>query len=523
MATQSYRRSTIIAISLAALLSLSSPLTPAVAADLGGVATSSVSYSSIDSTSGVISGGTPQAFDPAFGGWRGPAFDAVGQWGLQKTLHTDNPDRSVFAAWNEATTIEQGALSTLSLDAHIISDSLTRNTATEEISLQGNSIRFVIGVNEFWAGSFERMRMFFSADLAAGANVVYTSLGDGTLLATDSSGSSPAVIITASATVGTIDFASRSNHTVSLSNGDPELTVYVNDLVGTATEVTIYAFVLDGDPCSADALASYAAEIASDPAGSFGDVLDVSSSCLASNDWELLTTAEAGSTLTISVDDSVTTPSGSTRRFSLGGLPSFLSASVDDSVSPAVITTSYSSDAVVGDYSLTLSSWLETPTGGSTRSQPMTQLVTLSISEPAPEPEPEPEPTPESAPEVEVATASTPTSSSPDSSNDDEEIVEVLVAPAPTLPRLPARPAEPVETEVLETEVSEPNFELQESTPATPLPEALPTIESAGVTPATPTANIWTSWWLWLIVGLSAIWWAWLGWSPFAGRKGKQV
>ncbi len=523
MTTRSYQRPTVIAISLAALVSFSSPVAPVFAADLGSVATSSVSYSSIDSTSGVISGGTPQAFDPAFGGWRGPAFDAIGQWGLQKTLHTANPDRSVFAAWNEASTIEQGALSTLSLDAHIISDSLTRNTASDVISLQGNSIRFVIGVEEFWAGSFERMRMFFSADLAAGAHVEYTSLGDGALLATDSTGASPAVVISATATVGTVDFASRSNHTVALADGDAELTLYVNDLAGTATEVTIYAFVLDGDPCSADALASYAVDIASDPAGSFGEVLDVSSSCLASNDWELLTTAEAGSTLTIAVDDSVTTPDGSTRRFSLGGVPAFLSASVDDSVSPAVITTSYSSDAVVGDYSLTLSSWLETPTGGSTRSQPMTQLVTLSIAEPAPEPEPEPEPTPEPAPVVEVASSSSSASSSRGSSRDDEEIVEVLVAPAPTLPRLPARPAEPVEVEVVETEVSEPNFELQESTPATPLPEAPPTIESAGVTSATPTANLWTSWWLWLIIGLSAIWWAWLGWSPFAGRKGKQV
>ena len=523
MTTHSYGRRTIIAISLAALLSLSAPLAPAVAADLGSVATSSVSYSSIDSTSGVVSGGTPQAFDPALGGWRGPAFDAIGQWGLQKTLHTDNPDRSVFAAWNEATTIEQGALSTLSLDAHIISDSLTRNTATDVISLQGNSIRFVIGVEEFWAGSFERMRMFFSADLAAGANVVYTSLGDGTLLATDSTGASPAVVIAASATVGTIDFASRSNHTVPLSDGDPALTVYVNDLVGTATDVTIYAFVLDGDPCSADALSSYAADIASDPAGSFGDVLDVSTACLASNNWELLTTAEAGSTLAIAVDESVITPDGSTRRFSFGGLPSFLSASVDDSVSPAVITTSYSSDAVVGDYSLTLSSWLETPTGGSSRSQPMTQLVTLSIAEPAPEPDPEPEPTSEPTPVVEEVVATTSATPPRRSSNNDEEIVDVVVAPAPTLPRLPARPAELIETEVPETEVSEPDFSLQESTPATPLPEAPPTIESAGVTSATPTANLWTSWWLWLIIGLSAIWWAWLGWSPFAGRKGKQV
>jgi len=192
-------------------------------------------------------------------------------------------------------------------------------------------------------------------------------------------------------------------------------------------------------------------------------------------------------------------------------------------VSPAVITTSYSTDAVVGDYSLTLSSWLETPTGGSSRSQPMTQLVTLSIAEPAPEPDPEPEPTSEPTPVVEEVVATTSATPPRRSSNNDEEIVDVVVAPAPTLPKLPVRPAEPVENKALETEVSEPNFELQESTPATPLPEALPTIESAGVTSATPTANLWTSWWLWLIIGLSAIWWAWLGWSPFAGRKGKQV
>jgi hypothetical protein len=363
------------------------------------------------------------------------------------------------------------------------------------------------------------MRMFFSANLAAGANVVYTSLNDGVLLATDSTGASPAVVISAEASVGSVDFASRTNHTVSLSNGDPELTIYVNDLVGTVTEVTIHAFVLDGDPCSADGLSTYAAEIASDPAGYFGQDLDVSSGCLASNDWELLTTAEPGSTVSIVVDESVTTPDGSTRRFSLGGLPSFLSASVDDSVSPAVITTSYSSDAVVGDYSLTLSSWLETPSGGTTRSQPMTQLVNLSIVEPAPEPEPEPEPTPV----VEEVAELTPASSSRRSDTDDEEVLEIVVAPTSTLPTLPARVAEPVEAEEADADVSEPNFELQESTPATPLPEAPPTMESAGVTPATPTANLWTSWWLWLIIGLSAIWWAWLGWSPFAGRKGKQV
>jgi len=356
------------------------------------------------------------------------------------------------------------------------------------ISLQGNSIRFVINVEEFWAGSFERMRMFFSANLAAGANVVYTSLGDGVLLATDSTSASPAVVIAAEASVGSVDFASRTNHTVELTNGDP---------------------------CSADGLSTYAAEIASDPAGYFGEDRDVSSGCLASKDWELLTTAEPGSTVSILVDESVTTPDGSTRRFSLGGLPAFLSASVDDSVSPAVITTSYSSDAVVGDYAVTLSSWLETPTGGTTRSQPMTQLVNLSVIEPAPEPEP--------IPLIEEVGRTTPASSSRRSNADDEVVIDVLVTPAPALPTLPERVAEPVEPEGVADGASEPNFELQESTPATPLPEAPPTMESAGVTPATPTANLWTSWWLWLIIGLSAIWWAWLGWSPFAGRKGKQV
>ena len=79
MATHPYRQPTVIAISLAALMSFNSPVAPTFAADLGSVTTSSVAYSSIESTSGVVSGGTPQAFDPAFGGWRGPAFDAIGE------------------------------------------------------------------------------------------------------------------------------------------------------------------------------------------------------------------------------------------------------------------------------------------------------------------------------------------------------------------------------------------------------------------------------------------------------------
>jgi hypothetical protein len=522
----------VIAISLALAAGMGLSSSTAMAADLGAVATSSVSYSSVDSNNGVISGGTPAAFDPAFGGWRAEAFDAIGQWGLQKTLYTDNPTRNVFSAWNEATTIEHGGTSSMTLSSQIITDSLTRNLADATITLKGNSIRWVIGVEEMWEGSFERMRMFFDIDLAAGSTITYDALGEGALLATDSSGEHASVVLVADATVGTVDFASRTNHTAALDDGDPAATVYINDLVGTATEVTVYAFVLDGDPCSDDLIAEAAATLAADPAGSFGATRDVSSACLSANSWSLQTAVEGPTETTIELDPQVTTPEGSTRRFSVGGLPEFITGTVDDSVSPAILTTEYSTTAIAGEYPVTVSSWLETPSGGSTsRSEPMSELITLTLVEPEPEPEPEPVPDPEPEPEIAVVVVEeqdpveqpAPSESSRDNDDEEEQWVEVTPAPAPTPAPVPAREPEGIDESEPVTEVSEPDFQLQDSTPATPLPEAPPTTDSAAITPATTTANLWTSWWLWAIVGLSAIWWAWLGWSPLTARKAKRM
>jgi len=62
--------------------------------------------------------------------------------------------------------------------------------------------------------------------------------------------------------------------------------------------------------------------------------------------------------------------------------------------------------------------------------------------------------------------------------------------------------------------VEEPDFQLQESAPATPLPVEPPrTDEAVAEDLAKPTTNIWSTRWLWVLGGLSLLWWAWLGWS----------
>jgi len=211
------------------------------------------------------------------------------------------------------------------------------------------------------------------------------------------------------------------------------------------------------------------------------------------------------------VDERVSTPEGSLRRFSLGGLPAFLSGTIDEAASPTTISVDYSSEAIVGEYPVTLSSWLDTTTGGvTTRSQPMTQLLTLTIREPEPEPEPVPEIVEEKTLEAPVIAVST--QDAPRRDRKKKDIVAVELTPTPPAVAVPPLPI--VEAQENADVVEEPDFQLQESAPATPLPVEPPrTDEAVAEDPAKPTTNIWSTWWLWVLGGLSLLWWAWLGWS----------
>ncbi len=490
------------------------PVGPAFADDIGELATSTFSYSSVDTTSGVIVGGVPRVFDPAHDGWRSVTFTEYGRWGLERKIDTELPERNEFSAWNEAVTIEQGQTSTMVLSSQIITDSLTRNIVQSTVTFQGNSIRHEVALQEMWAGSLPWMRFYLHATLAAGSHVAYEYVSPSALIVSDTSGSHPSVLMHISATDGDAFFASRNDHEQLVTSGDPELTAYVGNISGTTSDITLHTFLIDSDPCAAAGVRELALTIAADPAAHFGTDLATPSSCLETNAWEILSASEQSQEVSITVDDRVTTPAGSTRRFSLGGLPSFLTSQIDESRTPATISFDYSTAPTLGDHALTLSSWLETIEGGVTRrSQPMTQLVTLTISEPAPEPEPEPLPEPvdviDENPEAPVVAV---VSSSPSRAKKERtDVIEVTPSPAPPLTRV-AIPAFPEESEP--ADAPEPDFQLQESSPATPLPADSPQPEpQAAEIPAEPTTQIWATWWLWVLGGLSLIWWAWLGWS----------
>jgi len=490
---------------------------PAFADDLGEVATSTFSYSSVDTTSGIIVGGVPRVFDPAHDGWRAEAFSEFVRFGLERKIDTELAERNQFSAWNESVTVEQGATTSMVLSSQIITDSLTRNITESTITMAGNSIRHSVQLTEMWSGSLPRMRFYLFATMAAGAHVEYEALIPSAVLATDSSGEHPAVVMHLEATHGDAFFASRDDHEQPLNNGDPLATVYVGNFSGTETTITLHTFLIDSDPCANAAVREYALAIAQAPASYFGKALDTPSSCLSANTWEIVSSSDEPQALTINVDERVITPDGSLRRFSLGGLPAFVSSTIDEASSPATIAMDYASEAIVGEYPVTLSSWLDTTHGGvTTRSQPMTQLLTLTIREP--EPEPEPEPAPEPLPEiVEEETIEAPviavsTEEAPQRNRKKKDIVAVELSPTPAPPAVAPLPIveEPKTVEVLE----EPDFQLQESAPATPLPVEPPrTQEAVAEDLAKPTTNIWSTWWLWVLGGLSLLWWAWLGWS----------
>ena len=489
------------------------PVGPAFADDIGELATSTFSYSSVDTTSGVIVGGVPRVFEPAHDGWRSDTFTEYGRWGLERKIDTALPERNEFSAWNEAVTIEQGETSSMVLASQIITDSLTRNIVESTVTFQGNSIRHEVALQEMWAGSLPRMRFYLHATLAAGSDVAYEYLSPSALFVSDTSGTHPSVLMHITATDGDAFFASRNDHEQLVSSGDPEVTAYVGNISGTTSDITLHTFLIDSDPCAGTEVRELALSIAADPATHFGTDLASPSSCLAGNTWEILSTSEQPQDVSITLDDRVTTPAGSTRRFSLGGLPSFLTSQIDESTTPATISFDYSTSPTLGNQALTLSSWLETTEGGVTRrSQPMTQLVALTISEPAPEPEPEPLPEPVEVVDENDAPVVAVVSSSPSRAKKERtDVIEVTPSPAPRFTRV-AIPAPPEQADPADT--PEPDFQLQESSPATPLPADPPQPEPQAVEiPAEPSTQIWATWWLWVLGGLSLIWWAWLGWS----------
>ena len=516
----------IAAISIAAGLSV-----PAAADDQGVVNTASVEWSSADSGTAVWTGGAPVEFDPREAGWSAGAFSSIGQLGLARTITGTPSDRQTFSSFNETVTLSQG--DTLEMDLYnVLRMNTFQHIDTDVlITAKGNSLRYVIDLSNHYPQSLPGKRLFWNVDFAAGSDVVYEQPDSSTLIATDSTGTHATVVLHIATDHGEALWAGRDLHTDPLSSGTAEATGYVRDITQSPVTATIHAFVLDYDPCAADAALETAHMIAQDPASWFGQTIPVHSGCLTTTEWDYLTGQDTAQQLEVTLDDAVVDPDGSTRRYALSDLPDFLSASIDDTVTPAIVSLESVADEVTGNYTTSLRSWRETDIDGATvRSAPLRSSITLTVSDPPPPPpEPEPEPAPEPEPVLdeevpqepdlpEVAPEPTPepepapvsnTRGSRDDDDDDEDIEVALTLPAPP-PPAPLAP-QPVPQPEPEPEVTvaptedEPDFQFQESAPPTPLP-ATPQLPETTEAMSSPEVNLWRSlWWVWVAGGLGLL------------------
>lgn len=505
-------RSTALVLAVSALVFL--PTTAVYAEDQGTLRTSSLSWSNANSLTATFTGGAPRLFEPDQTGWTSGPFSEVGRFGVARTINGGSV-RDEFESWNQTVTIEQGGTHSMVLDGVIIVNTLKRVTAEPTITASGSSLHADIHLEDFWADSLPGLRMYWQADFAAGSSVTYRSPEPGVLIASDSAGEYSTVVLHASSSSGVPGWGARGWYQDPLLDGDPEATLWIPDIPGSSLDVDIDAFVIDYDPCGAEAADALANSIAADPTSYRGSDLELQSGCVTTRTVNYTTQQDEPQVFDLSLDESVGDPEGSTRTFSLGGAPDFLNLTIDSSTTPATVSISSNGQETTGNYPVTLDSWLEPSAEGQPRSAPLSATLTVSVSAPPPPPAPEPEEEP-AAPTVVTKTED---DDDDEEESEDTEFVAVDVLPGPTpvaVPEVEAPPQEEIAPDG--AGLSEPDFQLQESEPPTPLPsEPAP---SASVSDESGR-GLWTgAWWLWLVLGVGLLWWGLMWFAP--GLRGSR-
>ena len=499
-------RSMALVLAMSALVFL--PVSASYAEDQGELRTSTLSWSTANSLTGSFTGGSPRQFDPDQTGWTAGPFSEIGRFGVARTVGGGSV-RDEFESWNQTVTIEQGQSHSLVLDGVIIVNTLKRVTAEPTMTASGSSLHADIHLEDFWADSLAGLRMYWQVDFAAGDSITYSSPTPGTLIATDSSGEYATVVLHASSSASSPGWGGRDWYEDALVDGDSQATLWIPDIPGSPLDVDIDAFVIDYDPCGAAKAASLAQTIAADPTSYRGTDIAVQSGCVTTTTGQYTTGSDDPQTIDLVLDQGVADPDGSTRVYSVTGAPDFLDLSVDSSTTPASVQLSRTAEETLGEYSLSLTSWLEPASPGDPRTAPLSGTLSLSVVAPEPEPEPEPEPTPA------ATTPNRPDDDDDDDEDDEEvELIEVSAVPGPPAVALPDSTPGPAEDDTVSDEVPEPDFQLQESEPPTPIPsEPDSLVLPDQMTP--PEQSFFASaWWLWLIVGSGLLWWAFIWIAP---------
>lgn len=406
-----------------------------------GPQTASIEFSEFDDFFGVLSGGRQTDFTTGTEGWQGPAFESLGMMGMEWTTALQTDMRRDISPDPGTANPSPGGESSWTTPGYLSANPLNQIFTEKTVSLSGNQVRFSMRHRSLGDESAFNRRVFWVAELAAGYDPVYSGAGTSSVIITDASGAHPTVIMNVTTAAGTATFEGGESLHTPLINGDHSPTMYV--IPGDSTDFTmeITVGIIDADPCSASAAASFAAT----QGGVFGQVWESLTACAADATWSIIADGEESANLVLDLDSPYLAPSPpTTRTLDIQGLPEGVTwARAEDSGPSLQVNLTASTTVTPGTYPLTWSSSDSVDSGGVTSlSRPSVGAVTLTILAP---------PVPEPAPLVSAPTASAPSAGIPESSPAPTVIAEPekpVAVPTPVAPTLEIPPLIPPLVEV---------------------------------------------------------------------------
>ena len=392
-----------------------------------GPQSASLEFSHIDDSFGVLSGGRQTDFNTGTTGWQGPAFESLGMMGIEWTTSLQEHLRRDISPDPATASPSPGGESTWTTAGYLSADPTNQLYTDKIISLTGNQVRFSLRHRSLADEPESNRRLYWIAELAAGYDPVYSGAGTSSVVITDASGLHPTVIMHVTTVAGTATFEGGNSLHTPLVDGDRSPTMYV--LPGDSTDFTmeITVGILDADPCSASAAASFAET----QGGVFGQVWESMTACAAEATWSLTANGQESAPLALDFDSPYLAPTPpTTRTLDIQGFPEGVTwTRAEDSGTALQVNLTAPTTVVPGTYTLTWSSSDSVDSGGVTSlSRPSSGTVVLRV---LPPPDPEP-----------IASASAPSAPSPESPESTPAPVVIVepetpvAVPAPVTPTL---------------------------------------------------------------------------------------
>ena len=351
-----------------------------------GPQSASLEFSHIDESFGVLSGGRQTDFSTGTRGWQGPAFESLGMMGIEWTTSLQAHLRRNISPDPATANPSPGGESTWTTAGYVSADPTNQLYTDKIISLSGNQVRFSLRHRSLADEPESNRRLYWIAELAAGYNPVYSGAGTSSVVITDASGLHPTIIMQVTTVAGTATFEGGNSLHTPLVDGDRSPTMYV--LPGDSTDFTmeITLGIVDADPCSASAAASFAAT----QGGVFGQVWESLTSCATDATWTLTADGEESAPLALDFDSPYLAPSPpTTRTLDIQGLPEGVTwTRAEDSGTALRANLTAPTTVTPATYALTWSSSDSVDSGGMTSlSRPSSGTVALTVlAPPAPEP-----------------------------------------------------------------------------------------------------------------------------------------